>query len=308
MAIILFGIVVERMGFLPIETSGCLNQFVYWIGLPMMLFNQLARMEAGQMSGAMVGGILLGYGITYLFAYVVFSSLLRRRWEESSVFALLSSFPNAAFMGLPIVVLLLPDSSEAAIVASLCAVMTSANLLFTDGRLEAGKHKGEGRKQVFLSLIRSLFHNPLLIYSALGAAVSLLHIAVPKPILSMSAMLGSTSAPCALFCMGMILSKQMTSSQGFVKGWARRQFPLHVLKLVVEPLFIFGVLYLLGVRGIALASATIVAAMPTAVAAYIIAEYQVATEDSSLGIVVDTALSAVSIPLLIVAFQYYGLL
>ena len=168
--IILFGIVVERMGFLPIETSGCLNQFVYWIGLPMMLFNQLARMEAGQMSGAMVGGILLGYGITYLFAYVVFSSLLRRRWEESSVFALLSSFPNAAFMGLPIVVLLLPDSSEAAIVASLCAVMTSANLLFTDGRLEAGKHKGEGRKQVFLSLLRSLFHNPLLIYSALGAA------------------------------------------------------------------------------------------------------------------------------------------
>ena len=167
----------------------------------------------------------------------------------------------------------------------------------------------EGRKQVFLSLLRSLFHNPLLIYSALGAAVSLLHIAVPKPILSMSAMLGSTSAPCALFCMGMILSKQMTSSQGFVKGWARRQFPLHVLKLVVEPLFIFGVLYLLGVRGIALASATIVAAMPTAVAAYIIAEkYQVATEDSSLGIVVDTALSAVSIPLLIVAFQYYGLL
>ena len=90
--IILFGIVVERMGFLPIETSGCLNQFVYWIGLPMMLFNQLARMEAGQMSGGMVGGILLGYGITYLFAYVLFSNFLRRRWEESSVFALLSSF------------------------------------------------------------------------------------------------------------------------------------------------------------------------------------------------------------------------
>lgn len=103
----------------------------------MMLFNQLARMEAGQMSGAMVGGILLGYGITYLFAYVVFSSLLRRRWEESSVFALLSSFPNAAFMGLPIVVLLLPDSSEAAIVASLCAVMTSAEPAF-HGR-QAGK-------------------------------------------------------------------------------------------------------------------------------------------------------------------------
>ena len=81
--------------------------------------------------------------------------------------------------------------------------MTSANLLFTDGRLEAGKHTGEGRKQVFLSLLRSLFsQSPARLHSALGAAVSLLHIAVPKPILSMSAMLGSTSAPCALFCMG----------------------------------------------------------------------------------------------------------
>ena len=146
--IILFGIVVERMGFLPIETSGCLNQFVYWIGLPMMLFNQLARMEAGQMSGAMVGGILLGYGITYLFAYVVFSSLLRRRWEESSVFALLSSFPNAAFMGLPIVVLLLPDSSEAAIVASpLRAVLHGHDPLQADDFL-AGLRKGMGQAPV----------------------------------------------------------------------------------------------------------------------------------------------------------------
>ena len=86
--------------------------------------------------------------------------------------------------------------------------------------------------------------------------------------------------------------------------------PLHVLKLAVEPLFIFGVLYLFGVRGIALASATIVAAMPTAVAAYIIAEKYSGGYKKilRLGIVVDTALSAVSIPLLIVAFQYYGLL
>lgn len=115
----------------------------------MMLFNQLARMEAGQMSGAMVGGILLGYGITYLFAYVVFSSLLRRRWEESSVFALLSSFPNAAFMGLPIVVLLLPDSSEAAIVASLCSCDDLREPAFHGRQAGAGKHRQEAASKSF---------------------------------------------------------------------------------------------------------------------------------------------------------------
>ena len=82
---------------------------------------------------------------------------------------------------------------------------------------------------------------------------------------------------------------------------------MHVLKLVVEPLFIFGVLYLLGVSGIALASATIVAAMPTAVAAYIIAEkYQVATEDSFARHRGRYSLIGGEHPLLIVAFQYYG--
>ena len=47
--------------------------------------------------------------------------------------------------------------------------------------------------------------------------------------------------------------------------------------------------------------------MPAGVAAYIIAEkYQVYAEDSSLGIVINTGLSALSIPLIVLILQYYG--
>lgn len=307
--IILFGIIVERMGFLPLETPACMNQFVYWIGLPMLLFQQLSRMAPGQVSGELVFGMLAGFGITYLIADLIFSSGFRKNSGESAVLALLASFPNSAFMGLPIVVLLLPGNADAAIVASLGAVLTSANMIFTDGKLEFARHSGENRSQVIHSLFRSLYRNPMLMYSAAGAAVSLFQIPVPRSILSMTGMLGSTAAPCALFCMGMILSRQMTSSRGFVKGWFRRQFPMHLLKLVLEPLILIGILALLGIRGVALGAAGIIAAMPTAVAAYIIAEkYQVATEDSSLGIVVDTALSIITIPVLIIGLQYQGLL
>ncbi len=307
--IILFGIIIERMDFLPLETPACLNQFVYWIGLPMMLFQQLSRMEAGQVSSALVWGMLLSFAVTYLIADLLFTGGFRKRSQEGAVLALLSSFPNSAFMGLPIIVLLLPGDTDAAVVASLGAVLTSANMIFTDSKLEFARHTGEKRGKAFRSLFRSLYHNPMLVYSALGALVSLFQIPVPRAILAMTGMLGSTAAPCALFCMGMILSRQMTSSRGFVKGWVRRQFPLHLLKLAAEPLIMFGILYLLGIRGTALGVATVVSAMPTAVAAYIIAEkYQVATEDSSLGIVVDTALSALTIPVLIVLLQYQGLL
>lgn len=307
--IILFGILVDRMGFLPQETPACLNQFVYWIGLPLLLFQQLSRMQPGQVSGALVWGLLLGFFATYFLAYLYFSGGFRKKQDEGAVLSLLSSFPNAAFMGLPIVVLLLPGNSEAAIVASLGAVLPSATMLFTDSKLECGRHTGESRRQALRSVFRSLYRNPLLIYSSLGAAVSLFQLPVPRAILSMTGMLGSTSAPCALFCMGMILSRQMTSSRGFTKGWLSRQLPMHLFKLAVQPLIMFGVLHLFGIRGVAVGVATIMAAMPTAIAAYIIAEkYQIATEDSSLGIVVDTAASAVTIPAIIILLQWQGLL
>lgn len=307
--IILLGIIVERMGLMPKETSVCLNQFVYWIGLPLLLFTALARMETGQLSSALLWGTFIGLTAPYAVAFLLFVAGFRKRKRESAIFALLSSFPNSAFMGLPIVVLLLPDNEEAALVASVGAVLGSVNLLFTDGALEMGRHSGEGRCKACLHLLRSLYRNPMLLCSAFGVLVSLLRIPVPRPIMAISSMLGSTAAPCALFCMGMILSVQMTSTRGFVEGWARRQFPLHILKLAAQPLLTFGVLYGLGVRGIPAAVSTLVAAMPTGVAAYIIAEkYQISTEDSSLGIVVDTALSALTIPLLVLTLQHGGLL
>lgn len=305
--IILLGIIVERMDFMPKETSVCLNQFVYWIGLPLLLFNALARMEAGQLSPALLWGILLGLLIPYAAAYLFFFIQFPQRRQEGAVFALLSSFPNSAFMGLPIVVLLLPGNEDAALIASVGAVLGIVNLLFTDAVLEMGRHCGEGRRKACCSLLRSLYRNPMLICSGLGVLVSLLHIRVPQPLMAIASMLGSPAAPCALFCMGMILSVQMTSSHGFVKGWARRQFPLHALKLAGQPLLTFAVLYGFGVRGIAVAVATLVSAMPAGVAAYIIAEkYQVYTEDSSLGIVINTGLSALTIPLIVMTLQYYG--
>ena len=307
--IILLGILVQRMGFLPTGTAVCLNQFVYWIGLPPLLFTQLAQMKAGEIAPGIVWGFLLTSLFSYVISHAFFSGGFRRHKQESTILALLSSFPNCAFMGLPIIMLLLPGDSNAAVVGSLGAVLYFSVLLFADTKLEIARRKTEGSGSILGYLIKSLLHNPLLIASALGALISLFSITVPAPVLSMTSMLGATASPCALFCMGMILSAQMTSSRGFVKGWFRRQLPIHLLKLVVQPAICLGILTLFGVKGIPLACGLIVSAMPTGIAAYIIAEkYQVATEDSSLGIVANTALSVIFIPLYIILLQHTGLM
>ena len=308
--IIFLGFLVQRLGFLPAGTAVCMNQFVYWIGLPALLFNQLARMEAGQVSSWLVGGILLSMAISHLLAYIFYSGGFRKSRKETAIMAMLSSFPNCAFMGLPIVILLLPDNHAAALTASLCAVLTFVVVLFTDCKLEitSGRENRNGGKML-LYVLRSLFHNPLLIASALGACISLFQMKLPMPFNAMTSMLGATASPCALFCMGMILSAQMTSSRGFVPGWFSRQLPIHLFKLVVQPFILYGVLSLCGIQGIALGVSIIVVSMPTGIAAYIIAEkYQIATDDSSLGIVMNTTLSIFTIPVSIALMQFCGIL
>ena len=308
--IIFLGFLVQRLDFLPVGTAVCMNQFVYWIGLPALLFNQLARMEAGQVSSWLVGGILLTMAISHLLAYALYSRGFRKSRRENAIMAMLASFPNCAFMGLPIVILLLPDNHAAALTASLCAVLTFVVVLFTDCKLEiaSGREKN-GRGSMVLYILRSLLHNPLLIASALGACISLLSLSLPMPINAMTSMLGATASPCALFCMGMILSAQMTSSRGVVPGWLGRQFPIHLFKLIIQPLLLYVVLRLCGIQGVTLGAAIIVVSMPTGIAAYIIAEkYQIATDDSSLGIVMNTALSVITIPVCIALMQYAGIL
>lgn len=305
--IILLGIVVERMRFMPSGMAMCLNQFVYWIGLPSMLFNQLARMGAGQISQGFIWGILLSTAVCYVLSQGIASRGFRIRKRESTVFAMMSSFPNSAFMGLPIVVLLLPGHDVAALVASLCAVLYTAVLLVADGMLELEAHKDEGRARALRSLGRALAHNPLLVASALGAVVSLTGLPMPMPVMAMTAMLGATAAPCALFGMGMILGVQLTSSRGFVPGWFRQQLPVHVFKLLIMPVLTFVCLELFGASGDALGVGTLLAGMPTGVAAYVVAEkFRVSTDDASLGIVVNTGLSLVTIPLTILLLQLFG--
>lgn len=356
-AIMGLGVFADRRQMLPASTAACLNQFVYWFSLPLLLFHQLAILRPEQVSGGVAWGYVLGLGLALLLGYVLFR-LLGERQDDSLLLALVGSFPNAAFMGLPVIMLLYPGDAAAAVAASLAVVLTSVNMIFVDTVLGAGEAKavaGEGATlgavQTVLRILRSLYHNPIMVCSALGATVGLLNIPLPGPLLVTAKMIGSTASPCALFCMGMVLSAQVAgfstsrakragsetaASAGVASPgsesnldsheslgvsetlgsrtceacgtrgrWYRRQILLHLFKLVVSPAMVFGVIWLLGGRGTALASATIMAAMATAVVAFVLAEkHGTVGGDVSVAIVLNTALAAVSLPVVILVVQW----
>ena len=326
--IMLLGAFAERRHILPPTAAACLNQFVYWFSLPLLLFHQLARMRPEQIPPGAASGYLLGLGLALAASYALSVRVLKDGKKEGLMVALLGSFPNAAFMGMPVILLLFPGSDEAALVASLAVVLTSANLLLVDTVLDMGQSHSQSGWQAAWQVLRSLYHNPIMVCSALGATAGLVAVPVPDALMIMTRMIGSTAAPCALFCMGMSLAAQLsalpgrktcpaaknaeTSSSasslaGNTSPWGqwRRQLPIHAFKLFISPVLVFALAWLWGERGVPLAAATVMAAMPTGVVAYVLAEkYRAAVEDTSMGIVVNTLLSVLSLPLVIAATQW----
>ena len=319
--IMLLGAFAHRRHILPEPTAHCLNLFVYWFSLPLLLFYQLARMKPEDVPPAATQGYVLGLAVALVLGTVLLRILLREKGKEALMLGLLGSFPNAAFMGMPIIFLLYPDHSGAAIMAGLAVVLTSINLIVVDTALDLkGGHNGTGDSQrrspwrIALRILRSLYRNPMMVCAASGAAVSLTSVPLPETLLTVSRMIGSTASPCALFCMGMSLSAQLAAlpqkgqevqGQSASLGQPRRQIFVGVSKLLVSPLLVFALAYALGERGPTLVAATVMAAMPTAVVAYVLAEkYHAAAQDTSFGILSNTLASVLSLPVVIALAQW----
>lgn len=302
------GAIAERSNALPAQAARCLNQFVFKFSLPMLVFDQLARARPDQFPPGVFWGVLLGLLLVQLVSTLYALYVMRESVADALMIGLLSSFPNGAFMGIPVILLLYPGDAGAALTAGLVIVLAPANLLLADALLDVNASHGQGKWQAVGRALYSLCRNPIIVSAALGSVVSVWAVPVPDALLVISRMVGSTAAPCALFCMGMGLAVQVSmlaQRTGAGLGQARRQIAVIAFKLIMAPVLTFGLAWMCGARGAPLVTATVMAAMPSGVLAYVLAEKHEATkDDTSFAIVVTTLLSALTVAVAIAAAQW----
>ncbi len=308
--IIVFGMLVERRQLLPAEMASCLNQFVYWIALPTLLFEQLAGLEAGQIGIHYTFGIALGCVFSFLLAWPLCYFFVGSVSRKASITAMLSSFPNGAFLGFPVVHLLWPNEALALPLAAVCAAVTGCVVIAVDIGMMLGvtaHQDGSGFFSGCKRFVHTVIKNPLLVSTVVGAVYGTTGLGVPQPIAVAAGMLGSTAAPCALFCMGMILAAQMSRFSGKSHMGIRWHVLVHSLKLIVQPLVVGGCLWVAGLTGLPLAVGIVLTGMPTGMMAYVVAErHGVLADDTSIAIVISTALGLLSIPALMATIRALG--
>ncbi len=318
--IMLLGAFAERRHLLPAETAKCLNQFVYWFSLPILLFHIMAQIQPQDVPWAVIVSGTLGFlgaqGIVLLLLRV-----LKVSWQESVMGGMIGSFPNVAFMGVPIILLLYPNNAEAQVAAGIMVVLPTINLIVTDIALtlqgttdqkQSVQHGGGSLKKIW----KGIYTNPSLIGASLGASAGIFEFSMPHAFMQMASMLGNTASPCALFCIGMFVAAQLSArrqaagSQGAGQQRGKElkaQALMLTGKLFLCPMVMYVCCMALGVQGMSLAVMVILASMPTAVVCHILtSKHDTCTQACTTVILVGTMLSLCTVTLVIAMVQRFA--
>jgi len=290
--IIGLGFWAGRTRFFTPEATAYLTKFVFYFALSAMLFRFASGLSLGELfNGRLIAGYLWGTAFVYGIATAV------AFWRgldipTAAVEAQCAAIGNVGFLGIPMLAILLGNESvgpvfmvlvtDLVVFSSLIVILVHAG---RDGRLRVGT----------LRIIAvGLLKNPMIVSITLGLIWSAFHLPIPAPVGDFLTILGGAATPGALFAIGASLAIK-SSERIRIAGW------LSFCKLILHPLFVaVGTLVLFPLDTYTATVVISAAALPVAGNVYILAQtYGVAPQRASTAIFVSTAVSIVTVPVII---------
>jgi predicted permease len=272
--------------------------FVFHFAIPVLLYRSLAEMT---LPDAIPWAFLAAFYAGALAVYAAGMALARwgygRPLKDQAIWGMGAGFSNTVLLGIPIVLTGL--GPEAALPLFLIIGFHSAVLMpVTVALLHLDVGEGAGRRGQAAMVVREIVKNPIVMGLALGLLANVTGVSLPGPLDRMAELLGAAAVPCALFAMGASLAAYPAG------GDTPPALALAFLKLVVHPLVVWLLVGpLLGLEGIWLSTAVVVAAMPTGVNVYLFAaRYDAAPSVAARTVLLASALSMVTVSLLLVWF------
>lgn len=261
--IIILGWVARKRGFITPEFLQPANRLVYYLSLPALIFNSIAKAKFHeQFDGLVLGLTLLAAAAIYLTAYVS-ARLLKMAPSRIGAFVQSSGHGNLGYIGLPIALYYLGEAglAKAGIISGFVMVLQNMLSVLALQMNDASDQKKMGLK----ALAGKLLGNPVLIGAMAGIVVSAMAIPVPKVILRCLDILGGLAPPTALLLIGASLSLKL------MRTYQRPTLGAVFCKLVLLPGFGLLLFSLFHLRPDDYLPAMILLCSPTATIAFVMA-------------------------------------
>jgi predicted permease len=296
--LIALGSVLAHLRFLGREFMADLNKLVFWVALPALIFVGVAQIgHAGEQTLKLIG-ILCITTVAGLALGWIAGKLLELPPAGVGTLAQAAFRGNLAYIGIPVLAYAfaaLPHANRDVEMATALLVMTTMTAVFNVLAviaLQGAQHKLDAGSAAMA--VRNLATNPLIISCVAGLAFTFTGLQLPIFLSRSLETLGASSVPVALLCIGGSLA---TVS---LRGRRAAIFTAAVLKVFVVPLIAWLLCWLLGVSGPDTRIALVLAACPTAVASFVMAEKLNGDEALASGsIALSTLLSAASLALVL---------
>lgn len=291
--LVLLGYLLSVSGRFPRTVSEGLSKFAFSVAVPALLFRLMSDLSKlppvdARLLIAFFGGCLIVFGI----GRVVAARAFRLDGVSQSVFALGGVFSNNVLLGVPIAKATL---GEAAMPAVALVLVFNALTLWTlvTVSVEWARH-GEFSLKGFGKTARSVLTNPIVAAILSGAAWGYAGLPLPYAVAEPLRLVAESATPLALIVVGMGLAEY-----GVSRRW-REGAAISVIKLVVQPLVVWGLARLLGLPPVETQAVVLLAALAVGVNVYLMArEFDVMQSPVATAMVLTTAAAAITVPLVL---------
>ena len=289
--LVLVGYVLVLWGKWPQSVSGALTRFVFSVALPALLFHLMSDMSKlppvdARLLIAFFGSCL----IVFAMGRVVAARFFKLDGVSQSVFALGGVFSNNVLLGLPLAKVALGDAALPSVALVLVFNALTLWTLVTVS-VEWARH-GSFSLAGFWKTAKGVATNPIVASIVLGTLFGLSGLQLPALVEVPLAMVSQAAAPLALVALGMGLAEFDVRL-----GW-RQSVAICVLKLVVQPLVVWGLAKLLGLPPMETQVVVLLGSIAVGANVYLMSrQFKVMEGPVAASLVLSTALAAITTPL-----------
>jgi predicted permease len=269
-----------------------MNDFTFFAAMPALLFRSVVEAPPLKLI-AVAGPFLIGAVLLFVVALLLSRWLFKGSLAESGIAGLDGIYGNTVMLGIPVVDALYGAPGVANLLA-IIAVHSAVLLPIGTVVIEADAGTGRSMLHVVRASLSGTARNPIVMAIVLAFLWRATGLGLAAPLDRLMEMLGRAGPPLALFCLGATLPRPRGMT-GFGEVMLSS-----ALTLLALPALVGLLAYLAGVRGVAFDVVVLAAAMPTGANAFLLARrYEVRMEESATTVAVSTALSVVTLTVLL---------
>lgn len=289
--IILLGYIAGKRGRLNHADSLVISRVVLgWIFPALLLVSMAATPRSQLFDIKLISATFVGIMGMYLLSLLL-GWLRHRELKGATLKAFVTAYPDAAFMGIPILQVMYGSGSIYTVlvlnvIASLLMIpLTTMLLTVADGDSNGWT--------AFRASLAQAVRRPLLWAPALGILCSVLELKLPPTLAEAFNLMGKATPGVSLLCLGLIMSSEPMKLSGEVGGNL-------VLKLLLQPALMIAAVLLFDARGTYAQQMILLAALPSAtIPAMFANEAGAYKNEAATTILVSTVLSIITFPLAI---------